>query len=62
MTTIEEIITKCEEIESQLTFIKTLAGKASHPKWLENDPNYVHVLAVYENAKAQLETLIGELP
>lgn len=62
MTIIEDIIAKCEEIESQVAFIKTLAGKASHPKWVQNDPSYTHATAVYENAKAQLQTLIGELP
>ena len=62
MTIIEDVIAKCEEIEVQVTFIKTLAGKARDPKWAENDPEYAHVLAVYTNAKAQLETLIGELP
>ena len=62
MTIIEDVIAKCEEIEIQVTFIRTLAGKALGPKWAENVPAYVHVLAVYTNAKAQLETLIGELP
>jgi hypothetical protein len=62
MTVIDDIITKCEEIDVQVAFIRTLAGKATDPKWVENDVGYVHVTAVYTNAKAQLVTLIGELP
>jgi len=62
LTVIEDVIAKCEEIESQVTFIRTLAGKASNPKWVENDPEYTHALAVYQNAKVQLEAFVEELP
>jgi len=62
MSVINNVIAKCEEIESQVEFIKTLAGKAASPKWIENDPKYVHALGVYENAKNQLLALVAELP
>ena len=62
MTVVEEVIAKCEEIEVQTEFIKTLAGKALAQKWVEHDPGYTHVLAVYQSAKTQLVALVNELP
>jgi len=62
MGTIEDIRAKCAEIKNQVEFIDTLAGKAEDPKWVENDPDYTHALAVYTAAKATLATLVGQLP
>ena len=62
MGVIEDIRAKCEEIKDQVEFIYTLAGKAQDPKWVENDPGYTHVTAVYNAAKVVLETLVSELP
>lgn len=60
--TIQDIIAKCEEIEKQTAFVRTLAGKATDPEWELNDPNYTHALAVYTSAKAKLVLLVSQLP
>jgi hypothetical protein len=39
-----------------------LAGKTQDPKWVENDPGYTHILAVYTAAKGKLADIVGELP
>lgn len=62
MSLIEEIRAKCEEIKVQVEFIYTLAGKAQDPRWIDNDPGFTHVQAVYESAKAVLKSLVNELP
>ncbi len=62
MTVIDDIINKCEEIEDQTTFIKTLAGKATDPKWVANDPGYAHSIAVYSSAKTKLAQIVSQLP
>ena len=62
MSLIKDIRGKCEEIKAQVEFIYTLAGKALDPRWVDNDPAYVHVKAVYDSAKAVLVALITELP
>jgi hypothetical protein len=62
MSVIEEVRSKCEEIQAQVEFIYTLAGKAQDPKWVENDPGYTHILAVYTAAKGKLADIVGELP
>jgi hypothetical protein len=62
MSVIENIRQKCEEIKEQTEFIYTLAGKAQDPKWVENDPGYTHILAVYTSAKGKLADIVGELP
>ena len=62
MGVIEDIRAKCEEIKEQTEFVYTLAGKAMDPKWVQNDSGYTHMLAVYNSAKASLDTLVSELP
>ena len=62
MGLIEDVRTKCEEIQEQVDFIYTLAGKGLDPKWVLNDPGYTHLKAVYDSARASLDTLVSELP
>lgn len=62
MSLIENVKAKCEEIMEQTQFIYSLTGKAQDPKWVESDPGYTHLQAVYTAAKTMLQTIVNELP
>jgi len=59
MGLIEDIQALCGEVQDETEFLKTLAGKASDPKWVTVDPGYAklkemaHVQADIVLVKAQ---------
>lgn len=52
---VEEIKDLCEEVQTEVEFLKTLAGKASDPKWAQIDPEYVMLKGM---AQAQADIVI----
>lgn len=40
LSLVEDIVGKCEEVQEETEFLKTLAGKARDAKWTEVDPGY----------------------
>jgi len=40
ITIVEEIKALCKEVQDEAEFLKTLAGKATDPKWLTVDPGH----------------------
>lgn len=61
MTLIDDIMAKCDEVQAQAEFVKTLAGKASDPKWVEVDPGYTKLKAMAQVASDKVVTLANEL-
>lgn len=61
MGLIEDVIAKCEEIQAQTEFVKTLAGKAKDPKWVEVDPGYARLRVMAQLASDRVVTLANEL-
>lgn len=61
MGLIEDVTAKCNQIQDQAEFVKTLAGKASDPKWVEVDPGYTRLKAMATLAADKVVTLANEL-
>jgi len=62
MGPIEDINAACEEISDKNEFIRTLAGKAADPDWIDYDPGYTHLKAIYMNARTALIAAANTLP
>lgn len=61
MSVPENIKSKCDELNVQVNFVKTLAGKAEDPKWEEVDPNYTRLREMAALASDKVVTLANEL-
>ena len=61
MTVVDDVKSKCSEIEVKTTFIKTLGGKANDTLWLPGDAGYAYFKTIADVQVVLLETLAGEL-
>ena len=61
MTVVDDVKSKCEEIEVKVTFVKTLAGKAKDPLWLAGDAGYAQFKVIVDVQSDLLVILAGEL-
>jgi len=59
---IEEAISKCGEIDVQLSGLKGFLQEVKKPWWVANDPGYVKATEIYTTAKATLIAKVDELP
>lgn len=57
MSLVEEIVAKCQEVQEETEFLKTLAGKAKDAKWTDVDPGYTMLKAM---ATTQADTIIAK--
>lgn len=57
MGIIENIKALCEDLAAEAEFLKTLAGKASDPKWETVDPGYVMLKSM---AKVQANIVLDK--
>jgi len=53
---VEDIVALCEEVQDEAEFLKTLAGKASDPKWVTVDPAYAKLK---EMARIQADIILA---
>ena len=61
MPLLDDIRNKCDEIERQVTFIKTLERTARNPNWSSVDPGYTNMKAIANTAIDALIILAQEL-
>ncbi len=57
LSLVEDIVAKCEEVQNETEFLKTLAGKAKDAKWPDVDPGYTMLKAM---ATTQADTIIAK--
>ena len=57
MALIEDIKTKCAELDKATQFLNTLAGKATDPQWVIVDPGYAKLI---EMGKTQADLMIAK--
>ena len=55
LSLVENIIGKCEEIQNETEFLKTLAGKAKDARWEQVDPGHDMLKAM---ARTQADMVI----
>ena len=57
LSLVEDIVEKCQEVQEEIEFLKTLAGKAKDAKWPDVDPGYTMLKAM---ATTQADTIIAK--
>jgi len=57
LSLIEDIVAKCEEVQEETEFLKTLAGKAKDAKWSDVDPGFTMLKTM---ATTQADTIIAK--
>lgn len=57
MGLIEDIQALCGEVQDEAEFLKTLAGKASDPKWVTVDPGYT---MLKDMARVQADVVLAK--
>lgn len=55
MALVDDIVAKCEEVQDEAEFLKTLAGKAGDAKWVVVDPAFTMLKAM---ADAQADIVL----
>lgn len=58
---LEDIKKACDDAEAQITYIRTLVGKASDPRWLETDPDHDMMKTMAHSAVDIAITLTQEI-
>ena len=57
LSLVEDIVAKCEEVQNDAEFLKTLAGKAKDAKWVQVDPGFDMLKTM---ARTQADTIIAK--
>jgi len=57
LSLVEQIVGKCEEVQGETEFLKTLAGKAKDPKWVQVDHGHDKLKAM---ARIQADTIMSK--
>ena len=57
LSLVEDIVVKCQEVQDETEFLKTLAGKAKDAKWTDVDPGYTMLKTM---ATTQADTIIAK--
>ena len=61
MSLVEDIISKCLEIQKAADFNKALANKAKDPEWVEVDPGYAMLRSMSQIQADKVIVLANEL-
>ncbi len=61
MTVVDDVMMKYAEIKAKITFIKTMAGKATDSLWVDGDGGYTDLKSICDVQSNLLTTLADDL-